>query len=64
MSINQSLTLIRLCGSLMIEEKPEIRIELVQKIWKTLMELGMRISSSCVILRSVYAGIVEMISLF
>ncbi|XP_071440491.1 leucine-rich PPR motif-containing protein, mitochondrial [Hetaerina americana] len=37
---SQSLMLIRCCGNLVPEEKPEVRTKLVQKIWETIDGLG------------------------
>ncbi|XP_045595399.2 leucine-rich PPR motif-containing protein, mitochondrial [Procambarus clarkii] len=38
-SSNQSLLLLRCCGSLVPEELPEVRNKLLQEIWDTLLEL-------------------------
>lgn len=37
---SQSLLVIRCCGNLVPEEKPEIRTQIVQEIWKTLSNLN------------------------
>ncbi|XP_046388703.1 leucine-rich PPR motif-containing protein, mitochondrial [Ischnura elegans] len=37
---SQSLLLIRCCGNLVPEERPEVRTKLVQEIWKTIEQLG------------------------
>lgn len=37
---SQSLLVIRCCGQLVPEEKPEVRTQIVQEIWKTLSSLN------------------------